>query len=118
MVVEVSVAEDQTVDALPHQLLHGVIDPAWVTVIPETAGELPQDARLLLGLVQQQTAGFRGDRSPIEVRAHRAPGISGERKACLSTLCHSEKEKSFLSGSNVLSRLRLCQIWRLLATPL
>src|SRR3970040_631017 len=116
MVVEVSVAEDQTVDALPHQLLHCVIDPAWVTVIPETAGELPQDARLLLGLVQQQTAGFRGDRSPLEGRHHRAPEISGERKAGLSTLCHSEKP--FLSGSNVLSRLRLCQIWRLLATPL
>jgi len=101
MIVEILVAQRQTIDSLPHQSRNTMLDPARIAAVLEAAGELPRDARLLLGPMQQQPARLRGNRSSVKVRHHLAATLSSESEAGFSTLCHSEKP--FLSGSNVLS---------------
>ena len=57
-----------------------MVDALGLTVVEEAAGELPQDACLLLGAVQQQTAGIGGDRAAVEAGDHLAAGWGGEKK--------------------------------------
>jgi hypothetical protein len=47
-------------------------------VVCEAAGELPQDSRLLLRLVEQQRSGLGCDRATIETRHHFTPSRGGE----------------------------------------
>ena len=70
VVVEVFVAQSQAEDPLPQQLLDRVFDQFFIAIIDETPGQSANDARLLLDLPQQQSAGIRGDRPTIEVFKH------------------------------------------------
>jgi len=64
VVVEIFVAQSQAKDSLPQQLLDRMFDQFFIAIISETAGQLPDDARLLLDLPQQQPTGIGGDRPP------------------------------------------------------
>ena len=54
VVVEILVAQSQTVDPLADEIEDGVLDQISVAVIDKAVGELPQDARPLLDLSKQQ----------------------------------------------------------------
>ena len=96
VIVEILITQHQPVDALGDQFSHAVFDLPGLPMIPEAAGELPQDAGALLGLAQQHAAAVGGDRAAVETGHHLAAALIGKREAGLGTLCHGEGR--FLAG--------------------
>jgi hypothetical protein len=73
VVVQIFVAQGQTIDSLGYQLLHRMFDQIRISIIGEAAGKLAQDPDALLDLPQQQTTAVSADRSTIELRAYLEP---------------------------------------------
>src|SRR5262245_45144539 len=66
MVVEVLVAQRQSVDPLRDEMLKRVLDELGVTMIGEALSELSDDRGELLGLAEQQATAVGGDVAAIE----------------------------------------------------
>ena len=87
VIVQILLTQGQTIDALRHQLLHGVFDPVRIAIIGEAGGKLAQDPDALLDLPQQQTTAVTGDRSAVELRPDLASFLGMKSKDKLVTLC-------------------------------
>src|SRR5262249_14934057 len=66
MVVEVLIAQSQSVDSLGDEMLKRVLDELRVTMIREARGELLDDPGERLGLAEQQAATVGGNVTAIE----------------------------------------------------
>ena len=64
-----------------------MFDQFFIAMIGETPGQSADDARMLLDLPQQQSAGIRGDRPTIETSHHFPPPEGLKLKRLLNTLC-------------------------------
>ena len=73
MVVQILIAQGQTIDSLGHQLLHRMFDQIGIPIIGEAAGKLVEDPDALLDLPQEQTTAVTADRSTVELRADLQP---------------------------------------------
>ena len=104
MIIEVFVAQRQAIDSLLHQLSHAMLDLLWIAMVFETPGELPQNTRLLLDLVQQQPTRLGSDGPAVKSRYHFLPVGAGKCKAGLRTLCHS-KGRSPLVSKHLLTQM-------------
>ena len=113
VVVQILVAQSDTVHALPHQLADAVFHQVRSPVIAKTGGELAQDSGALFHRAQQQRSGFRGDLSAIEPGHHVTRKMRCKRKPRLGTLCHSKSR--FLVGPNCCVETQLCHEKRLFA---
>jgi hypothetical protein len=72
VVVQIFIAQGQTIDSLGYQLLYGMFDQMGIPIIGEAGGELVEDPDALLDLPQQTTA-VATDRSAVELRADLGP---------------------------------------------
>jgi hypothetical protein len=87
VVVEIFIAQGQAEDPLPEQLLDGMLDQLFITMVGKTLGQLANDARVLLNFSQQQPPRIGGDRSAIKAGHHLPPTKALETKRLLGTLC-------------------------------
>jgi hypothetical protein len=69
VIVQIFVAQSQTIDSLGHHLLHRMFDQIRIPIIGEAGGKLAKHPDALLDLPQQQTTAITGDRSTVELRA-------------------------------------------------
>ena len=73
MVVQIFIAQGQTIDSLGYQLLYRMFDQIGIPIIGEAAGKLVEDPDALLDLPQEQTTAVTADRSTVELRADLEP---------------------------------------------
>ena len=102
VIVEILIAERQSVDALGDQLRHAVFDLRGLAMIAETGGELPHDRGALFELAQESGGAAGGDGAAIEAGHHLAARMAGEGKAglWLGYNCHGRCR--LLVGSHIL----------------
>ena len=65
-VVEVFVAQGESVDPLGNEFGNRVLDPLGIAMVGETGGESAEDADLGFHLPQEEAAGVRSDGSAVE----------------------------------------------------
>ena len=87
VIIEVFVTQGQSEDPLPQKLLDRVFDPFFVAMIGKTLSQLPDDARVLLDLSQQQTTGIRGDRAAVKPDRDSTAGEGLKIERLSLTLC-------------------------------
>ena len=87
VIVQVLVAQTESVDALPQQLPHRVFDQPLVPVIGETLRHSGDQTRPPFHLSQQQNPSIGGDLSPVEPRLHFPMKKSVKFQCGLFTLC-------------------------------
>ncbi len=116
MIVEVLVAQRQSVDSLPHQFPHAVFGPVRISMVSKAAGKLPQNTRLLFHFVQQQPARLGGDHATVEPGHYFLARPGGKLKAGLGTLCHRESRLS--CSWNIFFQRCLCHGGQLSCYPL
>ena len=66
VVVEVLVAQGQSINSLGYEMFEGVLDELWVSMIGEASSELSHDSRQFLGLAKQQAAPVGRDVAAIK----------------------------------------------------
>ena len=78
MVVQIFIAQGQTIDSLGYQLLYRMFDQIGIPIIGEASGKLVEDPDALLNLPQQQTTAVATDRSAVELRALESLDVLGD----------------------------------------
>ena len=73
VVVQIFVAQRQTIYPLGHQIPHAVFDALGVAVIGEASDQAIQQADTLIHLAQQQSATVRSDSPTVKAANHLAP---------------------------------------------
>jgi hypothetical protein len=73
MVIQVFIAQRQSIHPLPHQLRHPVFHQFRLAKIAKAISKLPDDPGPLLHLTQQQTPTITADASPIEFSSNFPP---------------------------------------------
>lgn len=86
MVADVLVAKRQGADALGEELLDRVLDPGWVAVVTEAAGEAGQDLAALFDQAEQQPASVRPDVPAVEAGVEDASAWGPGGQGLWSTL--------------------------------
>ena len=69
VIVQILVAQGQSVNPLPHQLPHLVFPQLRIPIVAKAARELADDARPLLHFAQQQSPSVTGDGSAVKLPA-------------------------------------------------
>jgi hypothetical protein len=69
VIVQILVAQGQSVNPLPHQLPHLVFPQLCIPIVAKAARELPDNVRPLLHFAQQQTPSVTGDGSAVKLPA-------------------------------------------------
>src|SRR5450631_2228997 len=90
MVVEVFVAERQSVDALRQHFLDGMFYVVLVASIEEALGQSWQQVQPFIGLLEQEGSSVGTDRAAVESRCDLPLAGASKFEARLVTLCHSE----------------------------
>src|ERR1700728_2332875 len=116
MIVEILIAQCQSVHPLGDHLGHRVPCAPWTPPVQETLRQPRQKLQSPVGLAKQQPARIRADRTAVELRRHLARKMGLESEAALGTLCHSESRLSL--ASNCCVETQLCQSRRLFARGL
>jgi hypothetical protein len=70
VIVPILVAQSQSVNPLRHQLHHPVFHQFRIPIVRKAAGELADDASLLLDFAQQQTPTVTGNGSAVKLPAY------------------------------------------------
>jgi hypothetical protein len=94
VVVQILIAQRQTVHPLGQHLLDAVLGQPGRAEIGEAAGQAPQEPHPAIHLPEQERAGIRGQRASVKTGQHRAAKMSCKLEAGLSTLCHSKEPLS------------------------
>ena len=106
VIVDVFVAQRQTVDPLREHLQNRVLDQLLIPPVQKTFRQSRQQIQALVGLPQQQCTAIGTDRAAVE-SGHDLPRTAGfKSEAGLDTLCHSEGRPLF--GSNCCVETQLC----------
>ncbi len=72
MVIQVFVAERQSVDALRQHLFEAMLDAFGLPVVGEATGHAPKQADHAVGLTQQERAAFGGELAALKLGYHLA----------------------------------------------
>jgi hypothetical protein len=116
MVVEILIAQRQTVDSLREHLLNRMLDLVLIPAVEKTFCQAREQVQALIGLAQQERAAIGTDRPAVEP-GHDFPSSGGfKSEAGLVTLCHSEGRPFF--GSNCCVETQLCHEGRPFANSL
>ena len=78
VVVEVFVAQCQSINPLGNKMVEGVLDELWVTMISEAGSELADDGGQFLGFAEKQAAPVGGDVAAIKRGENLAGSQGGE----------------------------------------
>src|SRR5258708_1893599 len=106
VVVEILIAQRQTVDPLGEHLENRVLDLVLIPAVEKTFRQARQQIQALVGLSQQECPAIGTYRSAVESR-HDLPLPAGfKSEPRLVTLCHSEGRPLF--GSNWCVETQLC----------
>ena len=106
VIVEIFIAQRQTVDPLRDHLQNGVFDQILIPVVEKTLRHARQQIQAFVGLAQQECSAVGTDRAAVEP-GHDLPRTAGfKSEAGLGTLCHSEGRPLF--GSNCCVATQLC----------
>src|SRR3982750_1597675 len=89
MIVEVLIAECESIDALLDQLLDRMRDAQRVALVGKAGGEPAQNVGLALDLAQQQSASITDDVTAVKAAHDGAFANACKGKQFLGTLCHS-----------------------------
>ena len=116
VVVEILVAQRQTVDSLrehfQNRMLHLILIPA----IEKAFCQACEQVQALIGLAQQECAAVGTNRPAVEPRHDFSSSGGFKSEAGLVTLCHSEGRPLF--GSNCCLETQLCHEGRPFAKSL
>src|SRR5689334_17970938 len=103
MIIDVFVAQRQTIDPLCQHLLYRVLNPLRLPSVKKTGGQWAKQVQPLLRLSQQQRSAIGGDGSTIESGYNLPSLASFKSETRLDTLCH-KKSRSLLA---------LTAVWKL-----
>jgi hypothetical protein len=87
VIVQVLVAQRQSIDPLPHQGRHRVRHTRWIAMILEAAREPVENPRHPVHLAQQHRAAIGRQRPAIKPRLHRAAAHRLKLQRPARTLC-------------------------------
>jgi len=87
MVVEVFIAESDSIDSLRHQLVHVMFDARSIAVIDEASRHSRRHPDALVHLAKQHAAGVGADAPTIEASGDQTSSQGVKLKLVASTLC-------------------------------
>src|SRR3990172_8769852 len=115
VVVQVLIAQGQTVDALRQHLRKLMLDPLRLARIGEAARHAPQQSDLAIRLSQQQRAALGRQLCPPKLPDHLPRKMRFKWELRLATLCHRKGRLS--PDTNYVSTTQLCPRMRPFSTP-
>src|SRR3954453_22057978 len=114
VIINVFVAERQTIDPLGQHLLNRMLNPLRSPSVEKTAGESRQQAPALFSLPQKHPATSGGDGPAIETGHDLTSSATFKSETGLDTLCR--KQRPLLVGDKCSVETQLCHEERLFAT--
>ncbi|AGA25935.1 hypothetical protein Sinac_1556 [Singulisphaera acidiphila DSM 18658] len=87
MVVEVFVAQGQTIDALGQEVFQGVLDEVRIAMVGKAGGELADDPGAGFDLTEQKCTAVGRDGAPVKIGEHLAVTEDGKVEVSRVTLC-------------------------------
>ena len=113
MVIEVLIAQRQSLNTLAQKLQSPVFDQIAVSVIGKALRKPLRNPKALVHVAKQERAAVRTEMSPVECRLYLAPAETLEFQLRCITLCiHKADSFSFITR---LSQNELCEMNRLLS---